>query len=364
MPTQKLPFPIRGVNRSVSPSRFPEGYALNAKNVMPFDATEGRVRGGQRAGTSRAIQNQVNGLNRVQGMQQITLAAGAASGVDFTTADEYADLDVGWALPSIEAPSWFPFADPAIFYPSPVANEVDRSRESPIAGLLDRNWDSLSSFDRREWYDDRFVDISRVSQPVGNGVAVDAIGDTAWMGATPGPDYTYTVRDLNLYDDFDDGSGIEFEIERFRLLFAFDPNALEFDFGEFEAPSGAAFSDGIGRLEVSYGGRVLTLDDAPGSAATFNNGVGFEIDDSNAGTYGLSFINGLTGSRSGLFDVSLQVRNGGELTVFVNGVEAVTGEMPLAERTGNQVGWYAEDTTPGGNEAILPIFSALEVTAD
>lgn len=95
MPAIDLPFPIRGVNRIAARDNVPELQSLDARNVVPHDAAEGQLRGGQRAGTDRAVAQQVAGVTaRVQGMRQITLAEGAASGVSFD--DPFADS--GWAF--------------------------------------------------------------------------------------------------------------------------------------------------------------------------------------------------------------------------------------------------------------------------
>lgn len=99
MPAIDLPFPIRGVNRIAARDQVPELQTLDAKNVVPYDAAEGQLRGGQRAGTERAIAQLISGVNRVQGLRQITLAEGAASGVTF--GDPFPDL--GWAFANLGA---------------------------------------------------------------------------------------------------------------------------------------------------------------------------------------------------------------------------------------------------------------------
>lgn len=98
MPALALPFPIRGVSRIAARDKVPELQTLDARNVVPYDAEEGRLRGGQRAGTQRAVAQKVAGtVARVQGVRQITLAEGAASGVSFV--DGLADL--GWGFTNI-----------------------------------------------------------------------------------------------------------------------------------------------------------------------------------------------------------------------------------------------------------------------
>lgn len=360
MPAVKLAFPIRGVHRSASPSRLPPGYALSARNVVPFDPAQGRVRGGQRAGTSRAIQNQVNGTNRVQGMKQITLAAGAASGVDFTSDDPYADLPPdqggGWAMPSPEYPSWPPFADSGRIA---FTDAMDQAQDSPIAGLLDRDWGSLSSFDTREWLVDEFAasDLYRVSQPLGNGIASRFENAAGWMGATPGPDYNFTAYDVVLSNEYADGSGEEFEVRELSLYFGMDLNYVAYEGYGFTDPA-PGMPNGYGQIRVMNRYKKIQVDDAAFSGADLSDGI---IDASNADTYGVTFFETIQGSQTSKFDLSLEVRNARDLTVKINGTTLTTGTLPDSERSGNQVGFRIDDhsTLPG----LLPVFRALEVVA-
>lgn len=77
-----LLFPARGLTRTAAYGRPPAGFTLDALNVLPFDTAKGRLRGGKRPGTARAIAERVTETedpgvaHPVQRMRMITLAAG------------------------------------------------------------------------------------------------------------------------------------------------------------------------------------------------------------------------------------------------------------------------------------------------
>ena len=48
-----LPFPVGGIADGSSHTNQPENTTQDAKNVVPFDASEGRVRGGRRRGVKK-----------------------------------------------------------------------------------------------------------------------------------------------------------------------------------------------------------------------------------------------------------------------------------------------------------------------
>lgn len=73
---QEIPQPFKGLIDLISFSQFPQGATLDCLNVVPFDPVTGRMRISQRAGTGRAVEQQVAGHNPIQRMGQITLQAG------------------------------------------------------------------------------------------------------------------------------------------------------------------------------------------------------------------------------------------------------------------------------------------------
>lgn len=93
-PQLKLPFPLKGVTENSAYSRVPEGFALDALNVVGFDVSEERLRGGKRPGTARAIAEPVHLAGvPVQRLGQVTLAAGNFINPDLFFTDP--DWDIG-----------------------------------------------------------------------------------------------------------------------------------------------------------------------------------------------------------------------------------------------------------------------------
>jgi hypothetical protein len=93
-PQISFPFPVKGVTENSSYGTVPEGFALGARNVVGFDVLEGRLRGGKRPGTGRAIYTPVDSVGSpVQRMKQVTLDS-----AEFTDAAGFFDdpfFDIG-----------------------------------------------------------------------------------------------------------------------------------------------------------------------------------------------------------------------------------------------------------------------------
>jgi hypothetical protein len=69
-----FPWPVKGLTENVGYSTVPTGYVLDALNVVGFDALEGRLRGGKRPGTGRAIRDPVDGVGvPIRRMKQVVL---------------------------------------------------------------------------------------------------------------------------------------------------------------------------------------------------------------------------------------------------------------------------------------------------
>jgi len=73
-PQIRFPFPVKGVTENCAYGVVPEGYALESLNVVGFDVLEGRLRGGKRPGTGRAVRDPVDAEGTpVFRMRQVTL---------------------------------------------------------------------------------------------------------------------------------------------------------------------------------------------------------------------------------------------------------------------------------------------------
>lgn len=95
-PDISLPFPVKGVTENTPYGVVPAGYALDALNVVNFDVTEGRIRGGKRPGTARAIQNPIKAAGTlIQRMRQITLNAAEFVDAGSFFTDPYYDIGSG-----------------------------------------------------------------------------------------------------------------------------------------------------------------------------------------------------------------------------------------------------------------------------
>jgi hypothetical protein len=93
-PQISFPFPIKGVTENSAYGTVPEGFALDALNVVSFDVLERRLRGGKRPGTGRAMHSPVDVVGAaVQRMKQVTLDS-----AEFTDAAGFFDdpfFDIG-----------------------------------------------------------------------------------------------------------------------------------------------------------------------------------------------------------------------------------------------------------------------------
>ena len=61
---QKLPLPIKGINRGITVSVTPSEYSTNMNNVRPRDSLENRIRLGQRPGLTKWSTDQVGGIEQ------------------------------------------------------------------------------------------------------------------------------------------------------------------------------------------------------------------------------------------------------------------------------------------------------------
>jgi hypothetical protein len=59
MPIQKLPLPIKGLNRGLTVAIVPAEYSTNMNNVRPRDVLESKIRLGQRPGLAKWSATQV-----------------------------------------------------------------------------------------------------------------------------------------------------------------------------------------------------------------------------------------------------------------------------------------------------------------
>lgn len=338
-----LPFPRRGLNQTVRRGAMPVEYTGDALNVLPFDPAEGRLRGGRRPGTARAIETQVAAsATRVQGMRQITLAAGATSGVDFSLDDPFADLDPrdggGFALPPLEPqPSWPSFGDvPYNSYDRPVSNDIPQ---------LDEDWDGGDAFDDEQWL---------TASSTGNGPTAGSgglyaypsfIGGSSfehvaalWLGSTPGPDYTATMSGVRLSLAYPASSSVSYNVTDVAMLWGFRPE----DYADLST------SELLDRFYPSllfnnafrvrwWGPNDLRID-APGMATQSHTRSDFTT------TYGVPIatntVDGVTGYWTDPFDLQINVSRGTEVEYLLNGVSL--GAFSVSRR-GNSFGLYAVD---------------------
>jgi len=61
---QKLPLPIKGLNRGITVALTPTEYTTNINNVRPKDVLENRFRMGQRPGLKKWSTDRVGGDNQ------------------------------------------------------------------------------------------------------------------------------------------------------------------------------------------------------------------------------------------------------------------------------------------------------------
>jgi hypothetical protein len=132
-----LPFPVKGLHEAAAFRNQPEATTSDALNVRPFDAIEGRLRGGQRNGVSKYIADPINGANEIQSISQLTTAFDPSTVVpgeelystDFTQSDGlldntdwYRHHDTGWTLNS---PTAAPTTPDSTTGPTVVSNELN-----------------------------------------------------------------------------------------------------------------------------------------------------------------------------------------------------------------------------------------------
>ena len=97
-PTE-LVFPLRGINEGWGFNKQPEGTTPDAQNVVPFDTLDGRIRGGQRWGTSKFYSSLWNGAAAIQRISSVTdiLSPGDTSTDTFTQGNGVLS-DTSWYL--------------------------------------------------------------------------------------------------------------------------------------------------------------------------------------------------------------------------------------------------------------------------
>src|SRR5690606_4945193 len=104
-------FPVKGVTENAGYGTFPEGFALESLNVVGFDVLEGRLRGGKRPGTGRAVRDPVDAEGSpIQRLRQVTLdSAEFIDAAGFFT-DPFFDIGSG---PTCQGPGGgWAFSDP------------------------------------------------------------------------------------------------------------------------------------------------------------------------------------------------------------------------------------------------------------
>ena len=85
-----LPFPVGGIVDGSSHTNQPENTTHDAKNVLPFDTSEGRLRGGRRRGVKKTTNTALaNESIQLLMSSDITTGAGelAAGGVSYWSDD-------------------------------------------------------------------------------------------------------------------------------------------------------------------------------------------------------------------------------------------------------------------------------------
>ena len=92
-----IPFPIRGVHRGFAASAQPAGTCPDALNCRAYGPIDGRVRGGQRQGISKAFTTQL--AARVDGIAAVSKPLSATGG----DAPEEPVLNEDWETPADEA---------------------------------------------------------------------------------------------------------------------------------------------------------------------------------------------------------------------------------------------------------------------
>ena len=108
-PRQVLPFPVKGLHKTVGFDIQPPGTTPDAINVRGYDALRSRLRGGRRSGLSKYLDEQINGSATIQAM------AKAIGANPFTSADADGDSTVDFsddfqsytaAFPTYTGPNW------------------------------------------------------------------------------------------------------------------------------------------------------------------------------------------------------------------------------------------------------------------
>jgi hypothetical protein len=137
-----LPFPVKGITENSAYGTVPEGYALESLNVVGFDVLEGRLRGGKRPGTGRAIRNPVKTAGTpVLRMRQVTLDS-----AEFTDAAGFFDDPFfadgsgptgggsggGWGFPRYDWDFDFDSTGPGGFGIHGIDAEYRRTTDSPV----------------------------------------------------------------------------------------------------------------------------------------------------------------------------------------------------------------------------------------
>lgn len=70
----EIPFPLKGIDDNWAFRRQPEGTTPDALNVRPYDVYDRRLRGGQRGGHAKYLDDAVNGAETIQALAQVVSA--------------------------------------------------------------------------------------------------------------------------------------------------------------------------------------------------------------------------------------------------------------------------------------------------
>jgi hypothetical protein len=77
-----LPFPMKGIARTLLKNLQPEGTCFDAQNVRPYDDIEGRIRGGSRPGLAKYNSTAITDDTRIQNISSVVTVNAAATGVN------------------------------------------------------------------------------------------------------------------------------------------------------------------------------------------------------------------------------------------------------------------------------------------
>lgn len=102
--TTALPFPLQGMVENIAYEQQPPLTTTDCLNVVPFDVSEDRARGGQRSGVSKYVTDAVNGTNFIQNITQATKVLPSAAVVPSTQV--YNETFTGTGGGAIDGGAW------------------------------------------------------------------------------------------------------------------------------------------------------------------------------------------------------------------------------------------------------------------